>query len=867
MQRLVGIASRGYAATCEQSTEAVPGARQRLGQRFCSGLLVSQRGNALHTEFMAKADSGGGLLEYVADGPQLANVVKISRVGGSYYLAVSFAKTQGTLQTRCSATYAEPCSEQNAEAYLGISASAIAGSASTQQRLERMTSIVNQEAPYGDSATGFQVLIYDHTWRCVAELEAADFTCPQIPGDAAIAAMEAAVAAGGDWVSFPGQRAFVFHVSALGTEFRLVAPVADAHAPPLCGSTGDDECPAHASCTSGRCACSPGYKASFVAGSGALPPSTMACEDVRGLDCSGTMGTAGCIDCPAGFYCPDGFPIFCPLGKYCPEGSRSPSLCPPGSVTLQPQSVSAATCTNCTTGMKWDPASETGRSACSPGFFSGSTGALECTSCPVGSWASISGSSVCVQCEGDLTTMYAGSSAASLCVCPEGSYMPLTVAQGEPSCQSCPVGMECAAGSDQRNALAGYSGPYPLVLPGHWASVEEPLSVYKCADEDEMACPGGLPEQCALHMKGRVCAQCEQDYSLRDGVCSACTDVATSQLLFPVLPFILGPAVISLMYSRSGDPYERWGNLRNGLIISCTLLLNHYQILALIGGGNINYPTTMSDSFHVWGHANDFMMLFQASCAGFGDFKTSFILRVFSPLMGLGITVLTYAGSYVVGFKFQQLKMNKDRLFSIFMGLIYTFYIGIASLSLSLFRCYEHPNGETSLVEAPSVLCGSDAWAQVIAFAIFAILVYCIFVFAVFVWVLWVAPRRFHETSFQQRWKFILLKFRSDIWWWGIVFLLKGIAVNLPFIFFVEGTAQMYWVIMTLLVYSWGLAGFFPWRVLATNALEIVACGSLMMLAALSLYFTTKTPALEDTVSRTSVVVSFTPCILRTCRC
>ena len=49
-------------------------------------------GPALHTEFMAKADSGGGLLEYVADGPQLANVVKISKVGGSYYLAVSFPR-------------------------------------------------------------------------------------------------------------------------------------------------------------------------------------------------------------------------------------------------------------------------------------------------------------------------------------------------------------------------------------------------------------------------------------------------------------------------------------------------------------------------------------------------------------------------------------------------------------------------------------------------------------------------------------------------------------------------------------------------------------------------------------------------------
>jgi len=261
----------------------------------------------------------------------------------------------------------------------------------------------------------------------------------------------------------------------------------------------------------------------------------------------------------------------------------------------------------------------------------------------------------------------------------------------------------------------------------------------------------------------------------------------------------------------------------------------------------------------VWAHCNDFMMLFQMDCAGFADFKAGFILRVSAPVLGLVLTGFTYGASQVAQMFDKRFRMEPNRLFSVFMGIVYTFYIGISSLSLSLFRCYEHPNGETSLVEAPSVLCGSDQWTQVIVFAILAILIYCVGVLGVFIWVLWVAPERFTNPKFQLRWKFLLMKFRPDVWWWGIAFLVKGVAVNLPFIFFVEGAAQLYWMTATVLAYSWGLVAFFPWRARAANGLEVMICGSLLMLAALSTWFSYKTPALDDTISLVTVVVSFVP--------
>ena len=106
------------------------------------------------------------------------------------------------------------------------------------------------------------------------------------------------------------------------------------------------------------------------------------------------------------------------------------------------------------------------------------------------------------------------------------------------------------------------------------------------------------------------------------------------------------------------------------------------------------------------------------------------------------------------------------------------------------------------------------------------------------------------------------MKLRTDVWWWGVIIPLRGIAVNLPFIFFYEGAAQMCWVIMTLMVYSRGLIAFFPWRFPAASICELGTCGSLLMVAAWSVWFAYKTPRLDDQIATVGVIVSFSPVIL-----
>eukprot|EP00969_Alexandrium_andersonii_P041122 1803036-Alexandrium_andersonii.AAC.1 len=43
------------------------------------------------------------------------------------------------------------------------------------------------------------------------------------------------------------------------------------------------------------------------------------------------------------------------------------------------------------------------------------------------------------------------------------------------------------------------------------------------------------------------------------------------------------------------------------------------------------------------------------------------------------------------------------------------FYVVILSISFSLFKCYEHPNGELSVQSAPNILCFREDWNQVVA--------------------------------------------------------------------------------------------------------------------------------------------------------
>ena len=79
----------------------------------------------------------------------------------------------------------------------------------------------------------------------------------------------------------------------------------------------------------------------------------------------------------------------------------------------------------------------------------------------------------------------------------------------------------------------------------------------------------------------------------------------------------------------------------------------------------------------MWSFTSDANATLRPGCAGLNDFTVSFIVCLSTPAVSLIITLITFLVSKVA-----RMPMNTNRFFSVFMSIVYTFYIAISLLSL-----------------------------------------------------------------------------------------------------------------------------------------------------------------------------------------
>jgi len=98
------------------------------------------------------------------------------------------------------------------------------------------------------------------------------------------------------------------------------------------------------------------------------------------------------------------------------------------------------------------------------------------------------------------------------------------------------------------------------------------------------------------------------------------------------------------------------------------------------------------------------------------------------------------------------------------------------------------------------------------------------------------------------RWKFLFIKYRNDVHWWALVFVVKGAVLNLGFCFMDLGIEQIYWVMSALLFYNAICVAFRPWRHVAVNAVDIWTHFCLLMVTSLMTWFSRD--GLEEEIKR-----------------
>jgi len=403
--------------------------------------------------------------------------------------------------------------------------------------------------------------------------------------------------------------------------------------------------------------------------------------------------------------------------------------------------------------------------------------------------------------------------------------------------------MSCAFGSDMSLYRAWHDSGrpqapepegFPLLEPRFAALPDDPLSVFLCLDEAR--CPGGPPGTCGPNLQVDVisCAHCKDEW-FWDGVgCAQCSAFELSSVLFPTLPLLLGPVVIALLYYSFRDDVGRWSSWSNGLASVGFISLNHYQVTKLANSANVQKPPSVSSWWGFWSWSDDFLAFFRPQCAGFAQFEKMVALRTLGPVVMALVFVLTFAASHLVHVLSRRpVGMNRDRTLNIYFSVIFTFFAGISSMCLMVFKCHQNPNGTRTLNKDESILCGEPAWDRMVGVAAAAVVVYIIGFGSLFVWAIVSAPRLFGQAGFNRRWKFLLIKYRADVYWWSVPILLKGLLLNIGFIFLDLGIAQINWVMGITGVYLAACVAWMPWRHRIVNALDVAA--HLFLLFVLSL--------------------------------
>jgi hypothetical protein len=518
-------------------------------------------------------------------------------------------------------------------------------------------------------------------------------------------------------------------------------------------------------------------------------------------------------------------------------------------------------CMACPAGEMTQEIGQTQCVSCQKGFYRGSTDVV-CQRCPIGQYTEREGQTACQTCGKLLTTLFQGSDSRTHCVCQENYYLPLA---NESSCQRCKEGMTCKAGSAVKNYGKPWSeeAGYPTLNPQHWSSKLDPLSVFLC--EGPEVCPGGMPGDCPANLEGMMCSQCAPGWRRTGDACQRCTDIETSKLLFPVLPLLFGPIIVALLYSRNRDKVEEWGTWNNGIAALFLLLLNHYQMVGLIQGTKLQLTSSVKDYWEVFTYLNSLLSILSPDCAGLEDFRVSYIVGALAPLIVAGIFFEAFVVAFLVSTFKPALRMDVDHTFNLYCSLLFAFYVAVCKGSIDVFLCDDHPNDIQTLSRAPYIYCGSDDHSSMLGVGVFALAAFCVLTGAIFSYQLWIAPEVFHQEYFQKRWKFLVMKYRPDVWWWGTVWLLKGLLMNLVLLS-TTSFGQLFGLFFIMCGYLITTVSYYPWRHTSANMFERQVCVSILLIAFLALCnhtFKFRSPEAETWC----FIISCSPMVVFACLC
>ncbi|CAE7212653.1 GABBR2 [Symbiodinium sp. CCMP2592] len=555
------------------------------------------------------------------------------------------------------------------------------------------------------------------------------------------------------------------------------------------------------SCSSGTCDVSTGF----------LPVD-------RSSECpAGTIwfNTLGCSDCPAG--------RFAALGM---------TQCDP-CVTGAFSNVSGlAECYPCPAGSISEERAADSCSSCQQGFFVNQSGMSHCDKCKEGTYADKSGLTQCQECPAGRTTNYEGALDAAACTCngqlwngecfrcADGTRFELG------ACVQCQSGLECEEDEE------------PTILPGFFATQEAPYDIYKCLPADK--CPGGVPGACSGGRVGVPCTQCPDGMSLDQGLCAPC---AGGSFAGWVVFAIVGMSALVAMYYLINSPATTRASAMLATTCVLGMTISMLQSVGIVGMISFEWPPELSWVFD----AMNFFLL-DIDSMGFDCVAGDPTRRYAYSAVALPVALLWLLTAHVISRRCApyRLQFQLPKTIST-MGQVVQVAFTIASkTALQPMMCYAHPNGKHGMLSHNGIFCFESPEHTTMFLMGVALLCGLIGFYSLAIWATVHAPRAAKQSNatFLTSVRFLIARFRVDVWWYGTAVLPRGLALSLSIVLAADYPfIQMVLIVAILQTYLVVQLMTWPWKLPALNLFDCVVSVCLVMMMVCMGAFTPDLPS------------------------
>eukprot|EP00913_Durusdinium_trenchii_P011496 g10794.t1 len=330
------------------------------------------------------------------------------------------------------------------------------------------------------------------------------------------------------------------------------------------------------------------------------------------------------------------------------------------------------------------------------------------------------------------------------------------------------------------------------------------------------------------------CASCEEGKTWSGTKCEDCgANVVAWALAMPV-------AVAGLIgaYSFVNSEVMARASAFQASLMAAGIAVNVFQSLAIFGMMTVQWtPNFESTSSRLSVFVMDIELLGLTCVTGPENFLRFLSAASAFPAASLVlVTCWAFTTGWNTIFKRSKLQVTPWRFYKTAntMGVILQVGFGaLAALALQPLMCYRHPNGQYSLLKYPDTICGSDEHKAMLGVGIALLIVYVVGFFVYCCFGAWKLP----SWSSQERkdlvraFLFLISKFRLDVWWFGLLLLIRGLGFSLAIVLAMDSPQLQVAVASIIMsVYLFFLTFARPWKAPLINVADIALCNILILL-------------------------------------